>query len=288
MKTKVLKEQALTSIVSLLDDDDETFELLQAQILELGSDAFDEIVEACPKPSALVRERLDSLRQTLNQDKLLRDFGAIPTLPNGDLDLEAGMFFLCRLDAPSLDVARYSQMLDQAAARIRHHISPESNSGEIVEAINRELFAESGFHGNEDDYYHPYNSFLHHVLESGRGLPLTLSVIYILVGKRLGFPVYGLGLPQHFIVQAGKRGEEMYIDPYAGGEPMSRDVAIEMIENMGETRAERYLKPVSNAAILERCCRNLQRAYTEHQDYGQNRILNLWVKKFEDAAGRVK
>ena len=164
----------------------------------------------------------------------------------------------------ALDVNLYVERLDLIANSIRDRITDDVDSELVISAINFTLFDELGFRGNQESYYDPRNSFLNQVIDRRLGIPITLTVVYMEVARRIGFAVYGVGLPSHFI--AGHSGDagEVYIDPFNQGRVLGRAGVEEMFSEMSggalELKAE-HLSPVKNKQILTRMLSNLLNIY---------------------------
>ncbi|MEA2175226.1 MAG: hypothetical protein QOD00_2818 [Blastocatellia bacterium] len=152
-------------------------------------------------------------------EKHRRAFAAELDKPDDELDLELAALLIAAEDEAHLDVdvTDYRSRLDELGQRARERVAAVA-PGMGIEAFNRFMFDEEGFHGNEKDYYDPRNSYLNQVLDRRMGLPLTLSIVYMVVGRRAGLSVAGIGLPGHFIVRASEGGqlEETFVDPFYG------------------------------------------------------------------------
>jgi regulator of sirC expression with transglutaminase-like and TPR domain len=200
--------------------------------------------------------------------------GADEAIDLGEAALEIG-----REHYPGLEVAAYLARLDAMAAAVRAELAPESPTGAVVAAINRHLFAELGFRGNQDDYYDPRNSYLNEVLDRRTGIPITLCIIYLEVGKRLGLALSGVPFPGHFLVKARAPGGEMVIDPFSRGAIVSQSELERRIAGIvGDAQAaELPLAPLlaaaSNRAILTRMLRNLKALYLQ----SERLELALWA-----------
>lgn len=146
-----------------------------------------------------------------------RAFAAELNRPEEEIRLDVAAILIGAEDEAYLDVdvdaclQRISDLGQQARARLI-----DAPSGLRVEVFNRFMFEEVGFHGDEEDYYDPRNSYLHHVLDRRKGIPITLSVLYMLVGRSAGLEVEGVGLPGHFIVRVGEKElfETTLVDPF--------------------------------------------------------------------------
>ena len=124
---------------------------------------------------------------------------------------------LARTVNPQLDVAECRAEIDEMAARCRELISEPSSNREKCRIINRVLFHEWGFRGNVEQYTDPLNSFIDKVLTRRKGIPISLSVLYLLVGERLGLPLEPVGLPGHFVVGCYADEAPFFIDPFDQG-----------------------------------------------------------------------
>ncbi|RME76447.1 MAG: hypothetical protein D6784_05845 [Chloroflexi bacterium] len=133
-----------------------------------------------------------------------------------------------------------------------------------MEALNHFLFQEMNFAGNQADYYQPENSFLHQVLERRLGIPVSLSVVYLEVGWRLGLPVWGIALPGHFLVGYGPVEEALYVDVFHQGKLLSVEECMQIAAGPFSNPAafqQYFLKPAPKKAILLRMLNNLKQIY---------------------------
>ncbi len=133
------------------------------------------------------------------------------------IELDRAALEIARIEYPNLDAGASIEQLDHHALAIAERARDLSDGRSFVEAANEYLFVEAGFRGNDEDYYNPENSCLNRVLETKRGIPITLSVIYIEIARRLSKPARGVGLPGHFIVRYDDAEYSALIDPYHGG-----------------------------------------------------------------------
>jgi regulator of sirC expression with transglutaminase-like and TPR domain len=143
----------------------------------------------------------------------------------------------------------------------------------VVE-LNQFLFDELGFHGNARDYYDPRNSYLNEVLDRRTGIPLTLSVLYLEVGRRIGLALEGVSFPGHFLVRLPLRGTMLVLDPFSGGEPQSEAELRARLRRvvpagatgpvpLEELPLDQFLEPAGKRQILARLLRNLKGIYRE-------------------------
>jgi len=200
-------------------------------------------------------------------------FARCVSTPEPVLDLARAALLIARDEAyPELDVDDYLQQLDAIAEQTRARLQPDPAVEETLHALNRTLFEDLGFTGNVSDYYDPRNSFLNDVLDRKLGIPITLSVIYIEVGRRLGVPLEGVSFPGHFLVKLRLARGEVILDPYRGGVSLSTaDLADRVIEFFGSRRPsldelQQMLAGASKKDILSRMLRNLRNVYVHHKD----------------------
>lgn len=196
-----------------------------------------------------------------------RRFQALIRQPEPQLDLAEAALCIAWEEQSRCCPAESLRELDTIAEGARVRLAGCSEPREVVNALNRYLFGELGFRGNSWSYNDPANSFLDQVLATRAGLPITLSVIYMEVGWRLGLPVGGLGLPGHFLVRYGAGADEIVLDPFNRGRIWSRAECVTQIATFyGEASPElvaRTMEPPSRRAILARILRNLKNLYVE-------------------------
>lgn len=173
---------------------------------------------------------------------------------------------------PELDVDSYLGKLDELAQSVRGSMPSEAGLEETVVALNNFLFVEQGFTGNASDYYDPRNSFLHEVLDRKLGIPITLSILYLEIGQRLGLPLEGVSFPGHFLVKCATDEGDVVLDPFWGGVPLSEDDLRDRLEETcGKPQAASApLAPLLSAAskkeTLVRMLRNLKGVYLQSGD----------------------
>jgi regulator of sirC expression with transglutaminase-like and TPR domain len=166
--------------------------------------------------------------------------------------------------------ARYLRLLDDLAAPIRAEVLAADTDLDKIQVLNRHLFQHLGFTGNSQDYYHPDNSLLNKVLERWTGIPISLSVLYLEVGWRLQLPVWGIGMPRHFIVGYGMPEDPVYIDVFNGGQILSEDdcLTLARVPQLHRRRfVKQFLRPVTKKAILFRMLLNLKQIYMAAENW---------------------
>ena len=186
-------------------------------------------------------------------------------------DLARAALAIARIAYPDLDPAPYLRQLDDLAAAVRPRLYPQASPEAAVTELAGYLFGECGFRGNQEEYYDPRNSYLNDVLERRTGIPITLSVVLIETGARLGLGIEGVGFPGHFLVRvAGSRGP-LLLDPFYGGRPIGERELLARYRSFVGSDAPALppdaLATTGTPAILTRMLRNLLRAYLDQKDH---------------------
>jgi len=190
------------------------------------------------------------------------------------IDLARACLLIAQDAYPGLDVEGYLGEIERFAARLRGRLQEGRGAEERVVELNQFLFDELGFHGNARDYYDPRNSYLNEVLDRRTGIPLTLCVLYLEVGRRIGLALEGVSFPGHFLVRLPLRGSMLVLDPFSGGEPQSETdlrARLRRVVPAGTTGPvpleelplEQFLEPAGKRQILARLLRNLKGIYRE-------------------------
>jgi regulator of sirC expression with transglutaminase-like and TPR domain len=188
--------------------------------------------------------------------------------PEDEVDLARASLLVACDEYPELDLDPYLRRLDTMAQAVRGRLgaSPEA----AVAGLNRVLFEEEGFRGNTREYYDPRNSFLNDVLDRRTGIPITLSTVYIAVGRRAGVAVHGVGLPGHFVVRVSTSGGGALVDPFHGGTVLTPQDCQDRLDRIygGRVRmAADMLAPCPPRAVLSRTLRNLKAIYLKADDH---------------------
>ena len=175
------------------------------------------------------------------------------------LDLLRASLTIARLDEEDVDTDAYVKQVDRMAEEIKTKLPADADEKARLAAMNQYLFIDNGFHGSRTDYYNRANSYLNRVIDDREGLPITLSVLYMELGKRLGLKFTGVGLPGHFVVRHHPaQGEPELIDVFEGGNVLSREEAEKKVaEFTGEPASDEHFAETSSRQILLRMLQNL-------------------------------
>ena len=190
-------------------------------------------------------------------------------LENDQINLAKGALLIAKDTYANLDIEAYLQRLNQMAEELQSQIGEKADTGEQINQLNHYLFEAQGFAGSsQENYYDARNSYLNEVLERKIGIPITLSVVYLEIGKRIGLPLVGVGFPGHFIVK--HRDLEIVIDPFEKGQILSDEDLSERLAQIFREPVPmhpRFLQAVTNKEILARMLRNLRQVHFREGAY---------------------
>ena len=201
---------------------------------------------------------------------------------DASLPLDRAALELAAIEYPQIDADDFVRLLNSYAAELRERLRDARDGEAFVRKTNQFLFDELGFRGNTADYYDPKNSCLNEVLTARTGIPITLSLVYMEIARRLGRPVAGIGLPGHFIVRYDDGLYSAFIDPFHNGRLLEPEDCFTLAREVSQVEIEpdrRWLAPVSKRDLLLRMLRNLSAAYTSrgHTDKAIE-ALNLLIE----------
>jgi serine protease Do len=215
-------------------------------------------------------ERLRQLSREIHEGQIRQQLVAALRPEEGEpADLLRATLLLAALDNDELNVAAYEQVVGQLAEEFLDELSDEATAEEKLEAFHAFLFEEQGFHGSRTNYYSASNSYINEVIDDREGLPITLSVLYVELARRVGLEAEGVGLPGHFIVRVRLDEEESrLIDVFDRGTELTEEDCRERVRDItGLGWRDSYLDGQSAEAILTRMLRNLIRVANDEQDF---------------------
>lgn len=166
-----------------------------------------------------------------------------------------------------VEPAAIDDQLQEIAHRVSSRVSSQSTEAMLAH-LHDVLFEEEGFQGNSEDYYNPLNSYLSAVLELKRGIPISLSLIYKVVGERVGLDIEGVNAPGHFVCRVMTKEGWMIVDPYVGGEVLTAEEAFARMEHVTGRpvpRTPEYLAPATHAQWISRMLVNLQHIFATNE-----------------------
>ncbi len=271
-ETDSLSSNEITALFSLLDDADiAVTDIVIANLAKAGG-------YIAPKLRTLIESSSNSVIRCNAQKALhslqyhalgeLKSIIGYAALNGMDPDIEQSAIALAKFGYPELQDDRIISNLDQIALSVHEEFIRSNTHSELghVLALNIVFFNKYGYHGAEREYYNPDFSYINTVAAKKIGIPITLSLLYMLIGERTGLDLYGVGMPMHFIVYAP--AIDTYLDVFNGGTFISRSDCRNFIEKNGVKFQENMLNRIENISMILRMIRNLS--------YSHSRCGNIW------------
>lgn len=262
----LVNENQIRALIRLLGDEDERIvKTISGRLIDYGDSAVPLLQEAeIEQPD--MADRIATILEEIRGSRLEEELQDLVSRPGNEIDLQTGTFLLARYAYPSLDVSVYERQLDDMARELRGQIGSRVSGEETVKALNRYLFTEQGFKGNTKNYYELENSYLNRVMDRRTGIPISLSAVYLLVGRRLGLPVHGIGMPGHFLVKYESEKYKIFIDCFNGGALLTEKNCARFLTEAGYGFEDRYLQKSPTRSILTRMIKNLLAIYSKLND----------------------
>lgn len=268
-----LKE--VIALITLLDDPDETiYTQVKDRFVTLGPPAIPHLETAWENSfDAILQKRIETIIHTIHFEALQSALKSWAS--NEQDDLLKGVLLISRYQYPDLDEAKIRKQLSQIRQDVWLELHEDLTALEKVKILNHIFFEVHQFSGNITNYHAPQNSFINNVLESKKGNPLMLSVIYMLICKELDIPVYGINLPQHFVLaylndfanlmdmstRSFSNNILFYINPFSKGLMFNQKDIDQFLKQLNIPQEARYYQPCSNTDIVGRCIANLIFSY---------------------------
>ena len=208
-------------------------------------------------------------------------FADLVSRDDGDISLPAAALAVARAQYPHLDVAAHLAILDSMRSQAAARVAGTPDAGAVA-ALNAVVFDELGFSGNRTDYYDPRNSYLNEVLERRLGIPITLALIYMELGRAAGLELEGVGFPGHFLVRNRASGE--LLDVFQSGRIVEPAECHRLLERqrMAASWRDDFLEGVSSRQMLTRMLNNLRRHYAEIEDRERLSVFHAMAAVLED------
>jgi regulator of sirC expression with transglutaminase-like and TPR domain len=289
--TKVKEIQAL---IALLDDPDaEIFETVSKSLLEYGTNAIPELEKAWESTlNERIQKRIEVLIQRIQLKSTQHEIEA--WLDKGATDLLEGTYHIAKYQYPDLKIESLNEEIDKIKKDVWLELNENLTALEKIKILNHIIFDIHKFARNRTNFYAPQNNYINVVLETKKGNPISLAIVYILVAQRLEIPVYGVNLPRNFILvymdelkSAETRDEELdehilfYINPYNKGAVLGKTEIIHFIKQQKLKPQRSFYVPCTNVEIIQRLILNLIFSY-EKLGYPEK------IKNFQELLNVVK
>ncbi len=273
-KTEMSLKEVI-ALITLLDDPDEViYSQVKDRFVTLGPPAIPHLETAWENSfDAIMQKRIETIIHTIQFEILQK---ALKSWAKDEQDdLLKGVLILARYQYPDLDENKIRKQLAQIKQDVWLELHEDLTALEKVKILNHILFEVHQFGGNITNYHAPQNSFINNVLESKKGNPLMLSVVYILICKELNIPVYGINLPQHFVLAYLNEFANLidvnnktlsnnilfYLNPFSKGLMFNQKDIDQFLKQLNLEPEAKYYLPCSNIEIVKRCLNNLIFSY---------------------------
>ena len=269
-------EKELQALISLLDDPDElVFQQIRSQIEQIGDEAIPALEYACEinEYGLLFEDRVTELIQQIQNSSIIN--GLSNWLDTSDQDLLEGLIKICKYQYPNLNEKEIYDFFDRLEKDIWLELNDGLTALEKLKVINHIIFDVYGFNGNREDYNNPDNSFINMVISQKIGNPISLSCIYLILGKRLNLPIKGINLPRHFILAweddfeplMGKDHNDFevlfYFNPFSSGAVFGKQDVQLFLKEINIKPDPSFFNACSNLSIIKRFLNNLIHSYTK-------------------------
>jgi regulator of sirC expression with transglutaminase-like and TPR domain len=251
------------NLASTATDTKTILKLLEAKAPDLGKLAKEknsaDVIRARAAELELQATKLKDLAARVQQQGVYDELGRVLSAPEEKIDLIHAALLLAKLDNDEVDIDAYRGEVERMAKKAAEGLPKDAKDEAKLKALNTFFFEKRGYHGSRGDYYNRSNSYLNEVIDDREGLPITLSVLYMDIARRMGVTVVGIGFPGKFVTRhMPKEGEGKFIDVYERGEQMTKDDAKKKAsEFAGREIGDDFLKPVTKRAIITRMLNNL-------------------------------
>jgi len=261
-----MNDRELRALISLLDDpDEEIFKQLEQQLITCGPEVIPLLEENWESTfDPLSQSRIENIIHKIQFDQIVNDL-QLWDLKNSE-DLLEGLLIVNRYQYPNLEESLVSLTIAELKRSIWLQLMYDMNPIEKVKLLNNVIFREFGLAGNTANYHDPQNSFIHKVLETKRGNPISLTCIYCLIAQQLDIPIYGVNLPKHFVAAYMEDPDStplFYINTFNRGQIMSQNDIYSFLRQLNLPASDEYTMPCTNKAIIKRVLRNLITAYEQ-------------------------
>ncbi len=274
----LIPENKIRALIRLLsDEDDRIVQTISGRLIDIGPSAVPLLQEAEIEQPEMA-DRIASVLEEIRGGKLEDELTNLAHLSGEAMCLETSSFLIARYAYPTLDVAHYRERLDTMASEVRARIGCRASGEEAVNALNRYLFTEQGFKGNTKNYYEVENSYLNCVMDRRVGIPISLSAVYLFLGQRLGLPVFGIGMPGHFLVKYESDRYKIFIDCFNGGALLTEKNCARFLTEAGYGFDDKYLQKSPVRAILSRMVKNLAAIYSKSGDTVKTERLTKFIE----------
>jgi regulator of sirC expression with transglutaminase-like and TPR domain len=256
--------EILALVELLTDDNPDVVEAVRGRLDELGAAALPALREALASDEPKKRLRARAAERDIRSRERAEALAAYLATP--EIDLETAIVMLAQVENPDLEVARVRERIDALGTRVADRARHAETGAGRAATLGAVLFGEEGYRGNEHDYYDPANTYFDMVLDRRSGIPISLAVLYILVGRRAGLEVHGINFPRHFVVGFSDGAFTTAIDAFHEGRLLDRQALAARVFAQDLPWSDAYLASATPKDIMRRTLGNLAFVYRDRGD----------------------
>jgi regulator of sirC expression with transglutaminase-like and TPR domain len=266
----------IEALIHLIDDPDENiYQHVRDRLLQYGPDAIPYLEDSwSDKDFGLIF--LNRVEQLIHDIQFENTKRQVSLWQESEKDLLEGTIVIAKYQYPGINEEHIHEFIDAIRKDIWIELSHKQTAFEKIRIVNKIFFGKYNFHGDSKNFHAPVNSYINTVIESRKGNPLSLSVIYSIVAQSLGLPVYGVNLPNHFILAYidedginqftkvdNNNGVLFYINPFSKGSLFDENEIHDFLKNLNLPASREYFEPCSNTSIIRRMLTNLISAFQQ-------------------------
>ncbi|MEQ8474547.1 MAG: transglutaminase-like domain-containing protein [Marinoscillum sp.] len=278
----MIKDSELKALVTLLEDeDDEIVSHVERKLMEIGTSIIPLLEQEWESTfNPLIQRRIEDLIHTL-QFELFQE-RLVDWSENREDDLLEGLWLVATYQYPDIDLEELRQQIHQLYVEVWREFKDDLVPFDQVRILNSVLFNRFKFRANTKNFHSPANSMINAVLESKKGNPISLCSVYLLIAKKLELPVYGVNLPNLFILTFKNETAEFYINAFNKGLIFSREDIDNYLDHLNIPPQELFYEPCSNLDIVLRSLRNLIVSFEKLGDYHKSDEIKIVLKRMDD------
>lgn len=260
--TQAELQQKFRALIKLLDEDDpQILSIVTSELIANRQDFSRMLRDAMVNSDTLIQTRIKEVLDKIERQNLREHIESLKQyLKSGEFSLERALHLVARAFYPDADFLSLQMGLSEMANNLKNRLANVYQPVEIIDTVNKFFLNDLGLRGSSKDYHDLDNNIIYRVLERKSGIPVSLCTIYILVGRKLNLPIFGVGAPAHFMIKFLFDRNEIFVDVFNNGSVMLRKDVEQFIRSMGFEFEDSYLMAVNDYQILARTCRNISRS----------------------------
>ena len=278
----MLKESEIKALVVLLDDEDhEVVAHVEDKIMSIGTSIIPLLEQEWESTfNPIIQNKIEDLVHELQFELLKERF--LDWKDTGAEDLLEGLWIVATYQYPDLEMEELIQEIEQLYHEMWRHMEEDMNPYDRIKVFNEVFFNQFKFRANTKNFHSPANSMVNSVLETRKGNPISLCSIYLLLAQKMDLPIFGVNLPNLFILTYQVSSDPIYINVFNRGLIFTKEDIDNYLENLQLEKQDIFYDPCSNLDIILRALRNLIVSFEKLGDYHKADEIKLILQKMDD------